>query len=589
MAESLPLPDRLQALLRSAPDNGTLLRELHALAAEKGFRDLAPVWAPALYERDPHFFTSFLLRYLDGGRHAAVIRALLPRAEAAEQDSLFQGLYRKIVQPGEWNRELLALARSDSPDEQVRRAVHRRALPQLWITLEEKTALALYCRNPSLFRDFIRDHARQDWSLAGGRFRKLRDETARQGDMELHWALFRQFASEAEWQREVQRLLHEDLPPDQVVAELQRRHVNGIWTFNPTHLIDILEKYGPAVLPYLQGLLPALARRDARRMLRVAERLGDEDLYWRIFFTVSDQRQWHQSLLALLARSLDDEELQRELQRRTPPDAHFGWWQLDPEVAKALYLRNRQRFRPFLERFILEPSLELVQLATQAGDEEFLDFLTFRALGYLTQLHYRAFPQEQNVVWGARPDPSARQLWEELSQVLVGRLERLHAEAPETYVRHAANALGRIAPYTLWSVGKQLEGNPVLAYLASRHRDAWRRSPRGMRELLESPNIHVQIIGLDMLADGGDDAAQRVVENLPMLQALLLGRARKGTKRKVLACLEQAARQGPAFAEKMLPALENALDLRGRRAIPERILVSYVRLRYQQQMARPVA
>ena len=157
------LRNRLDTLLRSNLDRGALLRELETLAQERAFRDLAGVWAPALYERDARFFETFLLRHLDGRRHAEVIRALLPGVEAAENDSLFQSLYRKVAREEEWNQELLALAQTQESNERVLRALERREMRQRWFALSEEAARALYLRNAALFRDFVGDHVRREW------------------------------------------------------------------------------------------------------------------------------------------------------------------------------------------------------------------------------------------------------------------------------------------------------------------------------------------------------------------------------------------------------------------------------------------
>src|SRR3712207_2490074 len=122
------LRNRLDTLLRSNLDRGALLRELETLAQERAFRDLAGVWAPALYERDVRFFETFLLRHLDGRRHAEVIHALLPGVEATENDSLFQGLYRKVASEEEWNQEILDLAQAHESDDRVLRALERREM-----------------------------------------------------------------------------------------------------------------------------------------------------------------------------------------------------------------------------------------------------------------------------------------------------------------------------------------------------------------------------------------------------------------------------------------------------------------------------
>jgi hypothetical protein len=110
-----------------------------------------------------------------------------------------------------------------------------------------------------------------------------------------------------------------------------------------------------------------------------------------------------------------------------------------------------------------------------------------------------------------------------------------------------------------------------------------------MRDLLESPLVRVQIIGLAHLQGGGADAAARVMENLPALRALLLDRSRRGTKRLALACLAAAGRESAGHAARVLPILEEALRFQGRRAIDERIIIAFVRLRRRWGAAAPAA
>ena len=149
------LQDQLQTLLRKPIDRGGLLREIGAMAQEPEFAGLAAVWAPALFERDPQFFESFLVRHLDGTRHPLVIRELLRRAEAAGHDSLFAALYAKVARPDEWNAEIRRLAAATASDDDLLRAVQRRLFRGIWFGFDEEVALLLYRRNPRLFGPII--------------------------------------------------------------------------------------------------------------------------------------------------------------------------------------------------------------------------------------------------------------------------------------------------------------------------------------------------------------------------------------------------------------------------------------------------
>jgi|SRR5579859_5499334 len=587
MAEAIgDLRLRLEQALGSNLDRGALLREMETLAQETAFSTHADLWAPTLYQRDASFFEAFLLKRLDNS-HEKVIRVLFPLAEAAGQHTLFTGLYRKIARQDAWNAELLALAQSAQTDEHLWQAVQCREMDRSWFSLEEKVALALYRRNPERFTAFVRKHVHRGWGQGRETFRRLRAAVKQQGDDEFSWALFRELAEPLEWERSVARLLLEQVPASAVVEELRKRHSAHLWEANTSILGGFVEEYGLAVLPYIEENLGWIARRGADRLLSAAEKLGDENLYWRIFFKAGDSIKWNNALREVLKRSLSDEALFLEVQRRTPPAQGWYGWRLEKDVALQFYRRSPDVFRPFLEHFLYEPEESLFQEAERLGDEELLDFLSFWGLRQLAGLIHRAFPSPSLQRWW-KPDPGAQKQVKHLGKLLTDRFDRLYAQSPETYVQHAANILSRFQPFEVWSFRPNLEYNSAFAYLFCQHRDAWRQSASGIRELLESPNIYIQIMGLDMLAEGGADAAERVGENVLLLRALLLGRAKRTTKRKVLLCLEQSARQGAKHAGRILPLLEEALYFQGKRAIDERLMVAFVRLRHA-QAAQPTA
>jgi hypothetical protein len=570
---------RITALLAAERDRGALLRALETLAREPEFADCADLWAPALYERDAYFFETFLLRHLHDD-HAATIRALLARAEADGNDTLFAGLYRKVTEEEDWNAELLALARSPSPDDAVAAAVRRRDMSRLSYSLSEETALALYRRGPAQFRDFVREHVHEDGDSEDN-FAQLRAEVRRQGDDDLFWALFRALADTDDWEKALGELLHQDVPAGAIVAELRKREIDSTWGLDASVLARFVDKYGAAVLPYIEEHLDWIDKDSGARLLPAVQRLGDEALYWRVFFRAGDSKEWNKALRDLLAQPLTDEALARALDRRTPPTEGRGAWHVAADVALALYERHAAVARLFLERTIDEPQPALFAAAERAGDEEFLDFLTARLLRQTSWLVMRVFLTPSQLRW-QKPDAKAREELERLSQPVTARLDRLYAQAPADYAHHAAAILSRFEPGEIWSFGRNADHNPVFAYLFKQHRAAWRSAPDAIRELLESPNSYVQLIALEILADAApddQDAAQRVIENLPLLRAVLLSREGRNMKKRALTCLERAGRRSPAFAAQILPALEDMLYFRGKRAIDERIMVSYVRLR----------
>jgi hypothetical protein len=569
---------RVRAALDADHDRGTLLREMEALARDPDFEDCADLWGPALYDREPYIFSTFLQRHL-GDESEPVIRQLLERAEADGNAELFSALYRKVADEETWNAEMLALAQSREPNAAVERAVTLRDMREDEYTLSELAALALYAREPAVFGPFVRAHAHQD----GGSYERLREVALQRGDDDLAWAIFREVARPKDWKAAIHRLLDDMVPASEIATELRKRHPNAGLSADGKDLAALVTRYGAAVVPYLEENLDWLDQNDARHLLPALERLGDDALYWSIFFKTRNHKQWNEALRELLAQRPADDALVGALRRRTPPAndpyAYHGW-ALDADVAEALYARGPEITRPFLERCLRMPPLSLVRAAQTRGDEDFLDFLFARLMRQVAALTTNAYPSAAQERYYT-PGPQELGALHELSDLMTERFDRLYARAPEEFVRHAAAMLGRVDESAFISFRREARYSPVVTYLMQRHHDAWCRAPEAVRDLLESPNLYVQIIGLAHLQGGGPEAAARVMENLPSLGALLLDRSRRGTKRLALACLAAAGRESASHAARITPLLEEALHFQSRRAIDERIMVALVRLRHQ--------
>ncbi|MGO8951532.1 MAG: hypothetical protein ACLQUY_28530 [Ktedonobacterales bacterium] len=576
---TVDIRERVGALLQSGLDRGALLRELGALAREPGFDDCANLWAPALYERDSDFFERFLLRHLSG-RQAATIRALLPRIEADTRDDLFRRLYARITRPEAWNADLLALAASSEPDEWVLAAVERRRLTGYWFVLDGETALALYRRNPALFGDFVANSTRTGPQTSEGTYDEVLAEAERRGDTGFFWQVFRQVAGPDEWEQAVRQLLTAPVPSDAIMEELRRRHPVFAHDLNSAVLAELLAMYGAAVLPYIEENANWISRRGAPRLLATAERLGDEELYWRVFFRVGNARDWNAALIQLARQPLAASDWAAALRLRMPPAGVAPLWGLAPAGALALYRRDAALARPLIEDRLADASLALFEEAEQTGDEDLLDLLTTRLVMHLSSIVYDAYPSPSEAEYKSS-NPEARAQLEKWERAITGRLDRLYDISPAIYVEHATRILSRLEPSGSWSFRRNLDRNPAFTYLYRRYHHAWLVAPSAVRELLETPNPLAQGIALEILSEGGPEAADRAVENLPLLHAMLLGDGGRGAKKRVLFVLEQAARQGPSHAEAILPALHEAMYFRATDAVADRAMVSYVRLRSQ--------
>jgi hypothetical protein len=568
---------RIARLLEAALDRGTLLRELTLLSAEPGFQECADLWGPALYERDSNFFERFLLRHLSV-REAPVIQALLPRIEADGNDELFHSLYARVTRPEAWNADLLALAGSPEPDERVLSALARRRLTGYWFRLDGDTALAIYRRNPALFGDFVAGSVNAEVQSSAEAYSELLEEASRHGDENFYWRLFRQVAGPDEWVRAVRQLLVSTVPPDAILGELRRRHPEYVHDLDAAVLAELVEKYGGVVLPYIEENADWISRKGAAHLLAAAERLGDEALYWRIFFRVGNARQWNESLLELAKQPLAAGDWAVALRLRTPPADATGRWTLAPETALALYHRDAALARPMIEQWTRDVSVPLFEAAEQAGDEDLLDLLTTHVVWNLGwRVVYDAYPTESERRY-KKVKASALAELEQWGQTITERLDRLYAASPASYVTAATRILSRLDQTDGWSFQRNLDRNPVFTYLYRRHHAAWLAAPAAVRELLETLNPLAEGIALEILGETGPAAADCTVENLPLLRAALLGDGGVSVKKRVLHALELAARQSPAHAAAILPALFETMHFHARHAIADRAMVSYVRL-----------
>ena len=567
---------RIGGLLAADLDRGTLLKELSILAAEPDFEACADLWAPALYDRDANFFERFLLRHLSA-REAGAIQSLLPRIEAEGHDELFHTLYGRATQPEEWNAELLALAGSDETDEWVLAAVLRRRPSGYWFELDGETALALYRRNAALFGDFVADLVQSGPEASEEAYADLLEEALHRGDDDFYWRIFRQVAGPDEWTQAARQLLAAHVPPEAILPELRRRHPVYVHDLDAAVLAELLERYGGVVLPYIEENADWISRKGASQLLSAAERLGDEALYWRVFFRVGKSQQWNAALLELAEQPLVENEWASALRLRTPPGDATGHWSLDAKTALALYRRDAALTRPLIEQWIEGASVSLFQEAERLGDEDLLDIITTRMVWDLAWTVYDVYPTESERQYKT-PNARAQAELEEWGQVITGRLDRLYASSLAGYVESAARILSRLDRSGGWSFRRNLDRNPAFTYLYRQHHAAWLAVPAAVRDLLETPHPIAQRIALEILREPGQEAADRTVENLALLRAILLGDSERGVKKRVLVVLEQAAQQSPAHTATILPTLHEAMYFYARHSVADQAMVTYVRL-----------
>ncbi|MBE2196631.1 MAG: hypothetical protein IAE83_20845 [Anaerolinea sp.] len=577
---------RLRALLELPIERGALMRELSALVSRQPFefQELARVWAPLLYEKGPEFFGSFLARHLNQ-RHEYVIRELLPRLEKDGHDKLYAQLYGRIIKEREWIAEIDKLMKQIPDDEQLQAALSRRDIS--WCSLPDELATRLYKRDHERFRDFVASHLGVGYVWTTRKreeYKQLRKEAERIGDTVMMDKVRAEVVQDARsWHEEAKALLKKGVAPEQISAELEKIHPTQTWNIKDTSiLLEFVDRYGKAAMPYILNHQGWNIPRD--RLLKAVKRLGDRVLYWRTFFATVGWRdndavkEWLEAVVDAAKTSHSEAGFAAALTILTPAE-DTKHWSIDPQTARILYQRFPQTSRAFLEARLAQPDLEFFALVQKNGDEALLDHLSYRMMSALPQLLTQRSQarQKRERVEGER--------YVQTRDAVINRMEALYARSPEEYAEHVGNIFSRVAPFEIsrWNLEERRDKNPIWQYLENQHREALVKSPGAMKEMLESPNIFVQIAAIRILSVGGRDAAQRVRENLPPIRALLMGGAMRKTKREALITLEKAAHEGPEFATPILASLEDLMDLRGKRSIHEDVMVTCARLQHALQ------
>lgn len=581
------LREQVAGLLRAGLDHSALAQELEALAAGEGFGATADLWAPALYARDPRYFAPFLARHLTAAQ-SDVITALLPRLEADGQTDLFSTLYRVATNEQNWNADLAHLVAALSDDAALAQAVRLRGDVPGNFALYEDLAVALYRRLPALFAQTFLAHVQPSYDWQNNRprdYRELRQTAKAQSDEAVYWRLFRTFADTSEWKIEISRLAQQNVSSDAIVAELVKRRLDQPMNMDADLLVTFVDTYGPALVPFVEANLDWFGQLKPDAMLEAIERLGDVGLFRRVFFRFGRMKEWNEAIRKLVAATPDDAALATALQRWQPPTMQLqprDWW-LDADLALKLYQRNANLFRPFLLSTLHNPPIALFDEAEDAGDETFLDALTFGFIDELATRVSTTFPFKPTVAFADFAEP--QQGWiRDWSQAINDRFDRLYNQASEAYTQHAANILCR-GLGAAWKLRDDIELHPV-AYLCQKYRAAWAQSSTAIRDLLETPDAHINELALTFLEAGGAATAARLVEALPSLAALLLGPAKSPLKRQILRLLEAAAATNPTYAAQLAPMLEELMHFHNATRLGERAMVSFVRARhYAQQPA----
>jgi arsenate reductase-like glutaredoxin family protein len=588
---------RIKSLLALEINRAELLRELNVLARREpqAMSRISHVWAIPLYEKGSSFFESFLIRYI-GRENQYVTRELLQRAEANQQKTLFRALYQIVSRGSEWENQISRFLETNPSDEALKKFLDLYDIPNWEYTLSEKTAASLYQRNPDAFMPFITKHMsrNQRW---GGYTSYDRLIQAAESNSEHHLTFLKALDYQRYWKTQMETLLKSKITGEEAAQSLETLHPKDTWAVQDTQILHkVFDKFGFAVVPYMVKNIHWVKFTEA--MMEKLEKIAPPALFWEAVFKTMNwhqtnswsYRRWTKALDDFIEHPVSEWEAGMMLQLLSPPQPN-AWYRIQAPEATILLLYKKypDSARGFIQQYY-SPQTEspLFRLALNNNDEELLDYLSYRAMD--------AINHQINQYWGNRGRlatskaiSSYQETIQRMGETVINRLEALYQRDPALYVRHAAMILAWWRPFAIWNPEGMEQVNPIYRHIATQHLSDWIEQPEGIRELLESTNIFVQLLGLNILRDAKHElVAQVILENKRIFRQLLLGRARRSTKRIVLSAIEQAIAQNPAFAAELLPILEEAADFYGRLALSEQMMISITRIKHALDQGLPV-
>lgn len=586
--EARAMSAALDRVLAGSLDDAALRRELEALALEPRFADFTWRWGPVVARRPRPMFRPFILSRFSSlaldasgkpfdpwkGPHARQLEAWLEAADRADDVDVTRRLYGWRLQGEPW-RKRASTWRADL----VRRfaaatapSARHAALAKIdvGLALDAATAIALYATDRAAARRFVLDHLpwfgwlgdqRADWEPLLERSKE---------DPDFHFELYRRVVDPRRWRADVLALGKTVRDAGELDAELERRHPRAHLPEAAEVFLALGELRGEDVMPYL---LRHVASVTPRWRLGAREAKGLPGL-----LALANQRGWLPLWAALLrtsaTRALFDGEVRALVRATARPgaevrtrlaliaghgaEANFPGLSLaqvqplETQTALELYERFPDLVRgPF--RLHVAPGWHtaypaLVRAAIAARDDDLTDFFASRA--------------------AMQPVGEARG-WKETLEALTAHYEAL--DEP-TFVARASNALGRMPAFAIWSYDRLLADNRLARLLFERSTGLYLASSRAVRDLLESPQIHVQALAFRIL--GRDDPRARAIaaEHADLLQATLLRPLHRRTRLLAFAALEQAARHDEATARYLLGRMKEALALPEKRYPAERLV-----------------
>lgn len=578
---------------------------LEALALKPWFREFSWLWGLELAQRSRVLFRPFLLNHLSlwsldaKGKDfkawtspgvAEKLQAWLDEADGRDDVELFRKLYmwRLREQVGwkkaeeQWRKDVLARARAVQGRMAFNTALAK--MDQSGYPLDEPTAMALWELNPVGARAFILHHLPSPWVLRSDdpkhHWSTLLGRAEDAKDLELYFPLYRRMASHELWHRDALALCRSVKDPAALVEELGLRHPQGSY-LDPKKMaatfLALAEARGRDVVPYLlkyaRSVFPRWrfwgGRADTKgltQLLELARRNGWLDVWSTLLRTSATTETWNAEVRRLVEdRQSPEADVRHRLlllagvgsEYNAPGYSIAQVHPLEDAVAVALYERfpdlMRGPYRMHASAWWYQGYPKLTAQVLKRQDEPLIDYLASRsALQPLNVAHQQS-------------------QWQQTVDALSQYFEAL-PEKDGTFARRASNALSMMPAYSVYDYDGLLKSNRLARLLFERSTDFYLSDGRAVRDMLESPQIHVQALAFRVLGRGDARARALAAQNVDLLQATLLRPLHRRTRMMAFAAVWNAALADEASARRLLTRMKETLSLPDRRYPKEQLV-----------------
>ncbi|MCA9492596.1 MAG: gliding motility protein [Myxococcales bacterium] len=541
---------------------------------------LAHLWAPALWRRNRVLFAPLVRTHQPSGWvldasgqpvrdtkpiwSAPELTAWLDELDRADEIELYRTLYRlRSPSVESWRADLVARFVA-ATSVRRRQGVLDRLELGLW--LDEPTAVTLYEADPVVARPFVLRHLPvwgQRWFRGATleRWPKLVEAARTRGDDELVYELYRRQTPAEEWRRDVVALAKSPIDDERLLMELERRQSIHAGDQMLVTAADVLRLRGRGVMPWVTKHLFGVRRwwrepKGYQALRDLALERGWIDLWGTLVRRAGTSDQFGAEVTELVRRG-DDDARARLLalsgvghEWNAPGFGIATVMPLTDAVAVQVYGRWPELLRGPLRVHVsggYTPYPKLLEAALASEDDELVEVLASRVV----MLQWLRGPQA----------------------TVLERLTAVFRALPdETFPRRAAAVLGRVPAYAVWSYERLVKDNAFARLLFERSGQRWLDEPAALRELLESPSIHVQHLAFRLLGRDDPRAMVLAADNLDLLLPTLLRPLHTRTRHAALAALGNAARLDAGTAAQVVTRARDALDLPDRKYPKEAVI-----------------